>query len=297
MEVVRTLHATEYLKSDRDIEIHKSVVPKHYPLHCHDFIEIAYIADGRGRHIIEDEAFEIDRGDLFIFNENVRHELFAYAGYPLVVYNVIFKPVFIDFSFQECKDFVDMAYQYLIHTFYAAEERQSYIKMTGLKHENIELLMEEMMDEFICKQDGYLQVIKADLMKLLILVFRLYRSDAQQRQNSNVYKKLLIQNTLDYMKKNYAADLSCDKLAGRVYLSTSYFSKIFKEETNRTVIQVLQRLRISAACEKLQKTSLPINAIMLDVGYSDIKYFYQVFKGMKKMTPGEYRSRKLARIS
>lgn len=46
------------------------------------------------------------------------------------------------------------------------------------------------------------------------------------------------------------------------------------------------------ACELLRKTDMEINLIVDSVGYSDITYFYKVFRKMNGCTPLVYRQSK-----
>ena len=43
-------------------------------LHGHDFIEIAYVASGKGIHLVGEKSYEVTRGDLFVIDYNTLHE-------------------------------------------------------------------------------------------------------------------------------------------------------------------------------------------------------------------------------
>lgn len=56
------------------------------------------------------------------------------------------------------------------------------------------------------------------------------------------------------------------------------FMGVFKSVTGTTVISYLQALRIEKACHMLKQTDKTVIEIAEAVGYSDIKYFYSIFK-------------------
>ena len=77
----------------------------------------------------------------------------------------------------------------------------------------------------------------------------------------------------------------------RSYLSTSYFSRLFRDETGCSIIQMLQKYRMDAARELLENTVYTIEEVASRVGYFDLKHFYRIFHRHNGCTPGEYRSR------
>lgn len=286
-----TLLTKEFLEREDDIIVNKSYVDGCCTMHAHEFIEIAYIVSGKGIHSVCGKRDNVTKGDLFILNAHVSHEFTSLSEDPLLVYNYIFQPLVIDSSFRGCDNFVDIAFHYLLHTLTSEDAPKDFIKLTGIKPKEIDSVLEEMYLEYNRKEDGYKQVIKSDLIKLLILVFRLYKKDYQQEHNPSYLKKLIVQNAIDYLKEHYPENIKCNKLAERAYMSLSYFCKVFKEVTGMTVIQMLQDIRIDAACTLLESTGYTIMEVAETVGYSDLKYFYKIFYQKKSLTPGQYREK------
>src|SRR5690348_10314297 len=79
-------------------------------VHKHDFIEIAYVISGEGKHIVGEEQYETSRGDLFVINFDTPHGFFPREGRkdPPIVYNCIFKPEFLDISLFSSTHFEDI---------------------------------------------------------------------------------------------------------------------------------------------------------------------------------------------
>lgn len=286
------LSPQQYIHAGNEITLTREEVTEPTPVHAHDFIEIAYVAAGRGIHVVDAEQDQVSKGDLILLNANVTHQFIAAPEDRLVVYNCIFRPSAIDNAFTDCTDFVNVAYHYLFHSFQSEQDPQQYIKLIGIWPGAIEPVLETMYAEYQRQENGYKQIIRAELIKLLILVFRLYCKDMEQPQNKPIYQKLIVENALRYMKEHFQEELQCRQLAERAYLSTSYFSKIFKETTGITVIQALQDIRLNAAAQLLKETSLSVSEIAHKAGYSDLKYFYKLFRTAKGSTPGQYRKQR-----
>jgi YesN/AraC family two-component response regulator len=73
------------------------------------------------------------------------------------------------------------------------------------------------------------------------------------------------------------------------FISKNYFSKLFKEVTGTNVSDYIQYLRVDQACHLLKTTELKVTNIAFQVGFKDMKFFYEVFKKITGKTPGDYR--------
>jgi two-component system, response regulator YesN len=99
----------------------------------------------------------------------------------------------------------------------------------------------------------------------------------------------MMEEALDYIRNNFQTDLGVEQTAEQVGLSVSYFCLLFKQKTGLTFLDYLTNVRMEYACLFLQNTDLKTYEIAEKVGYTDQRYFSQVFKRKMKKTPSEYR--------
>ncbi len=92
-----------------------------------------------------------------------------------------------------------------------------------------------------------------------------------------------------YMKKMYRRNISLEDIASLVGISSFYFSRLLKQELNKTFVEVLTEIRISQALKLLRNRKKTIREIGEEVGYFNTTYFYKVFKKQTGMTVGEVR--------
>ncbi|OQY34068.1 MAG: hypothetical protein B6241_06185 [Spirochaetaceae bacterium 4572_59] len=97
---------------------------------------------------------------------------------------------------------------------------------------------------------------------------------------------------IQYINKNYAEKVSLDEVAGAVYLSPAYFSKIFKEEMKCNFNTYLNRNRIEKSKNLLLNSKFSLVEIAGMVGYEDQSYFTKVFKKIAGLSPGKYREKR-----
>lgn len=95
-----------------------------------------------------------------------------------------------------------------------------------------------------------------------------------------------------WIKEHYDQPAELGSLARMVYLTPSYLSKLFKQETGMTITDYLIEVRIKKAKLLLKHSSdMKIHEIGSEVGYPDPAYFNKLFKRMVGVTPNEYRRR------
>ena len=111
----------------------------------------------------------------------------------------------------------------------------------------------------------------------------------QQSKDSKVEKH--IKKIQDYIAQNYMNQFALEDICSSVDLSPTYVWQILKHKTHKSFIQYLNEYRIEKACELLgyHGDEAKIKDIASKVGFSSSKYFIQVFKELKGVTPGEYR--------
>ncbi|MDO4324930.1 MAG: helix-turn-helix domain-containing protein [bacterium] len=99
----------------------------------------------------------------------------------------------------------------------------------------------------------------------------------------------LIQKVVNYVDFHSSENLSLKVLAELFSVSPSYLSGLFKKEIKITLTDYINQKRIEHSLVLLNTTSLPIQNIAEQVGFSDVNYFTRTFKKFKGMSPREYR--------
>ncbi|WP_080872750.1 helix-turn-helix domain-containing protein [Oceanobacillus timonensis] len=99
-----------------------------------------------------------------------------------------------------------------------------------------------------------------------------------------------IQTALQFIQSSYKEQITLDEVAQSVYLSTSYFSRLFKDEIGVTFVDYLMTYRIDQSKSLLKMTTLPMEVIANQVGFTTGAYFSTAFRKKEGCTPSEYRS-------
>ena len=259
--------------------------------HAHDYIEIAYVVSGRGIHTIGEKDYHVTKGDLFLINYDIPHAFHSLPEHkdsPLIVSNCLFNPEFIDQSLIASRCFSDISSAFFIGSLFEEGIIENDIKILGQDNNDVGELYERMYQEYLNKSYGYIELLRAYLLELLIKIFRLLKQkdtgDLATRDNN------YFDNVIQFMKENYKAEIKLDDLAAVTFLSRNYFCAKFKECTGVTVLEYLQKLRIDEACKLLRQSDKKVSDVAEAVGYRDIKFFNKLFKKISGKSPREYRA-------
>jgi two-component system, response regulator YesN len=95
----------------------------------------------------------------------------------------------------------------------------------------------------------------------------------------------------EYVARHFAEkDLSVQRVAGGLSISTSYLSKLVKRYFDASFVEYLTSYRMEKACRMLATTDLLAYEVAEAVGFADPRYFSALFKRHTGRTPTEFRA-------
>ena len=94
-----------------------------------------------------------------------------------------------------------------------------------------------------------------------------------------------------YIKNNYHNKLTLQNLSEELFLTPEYCSKLLKSQLNKSFNEYISEIRIDKARELLRETNLSVENISDEIGYSNPKYFFKIFKKLTHYSPMEYRNK------
>ncbi|KQX48823.1 MULTISPECIES: AraC family transcriptional regulator [unclassified Paenibacillus] len=277
------LKEDHFFSSNLMLLVNRATETFNLPLHSHEFIELAYVAEGKGFHYIEDEIQRVHKGQLYVIPMGVTHVFRPTSTDalkdPLIVYNCIFTQQLIDRLISFVTDEPIIAY------------------MEGLKEETltfhsvfdsdavIDHIFLSLYREYSLTLSGTSTYLNTLLLQLIVTIYRL---------KNDVYDKMLSKRThflqvLNYIEQKYAEDITLSHLSDMFQWSERHFQRLFKQHTGQTFNRYLQNLRIQKSCEQLRGSQLAISRIAEAVGYKDINSFIARFKKIVGKTPSSYR--------
>lgn len=100
-----------------------------------------------------------------------------------------------------------------------------------------------------------------------------------------------IQKVQDHIERKFEDRITIEDLANFINVGRRTFERRFKDATNNTPIEYIQRVRIEAAKKFFEASRKNVTEVMYDVGYTDTKAFRDIFRKITGLTPIEYRNK------
>ena len=100
-----------------------------------------------------------------------------------------------------------------------------------------------------------------------------------------------VRRAIHFLEKNLEKKLSLLQISREAGYSPTYFTTLFRKETNYAPLSYFAHLKVLKACEFLDYTRMKIKEVSFQLGYSDPYYFTRDFKKKMGMSPRQYRNR------
>jgi len=113
---------------------------------------------------------------------------------------------------------------------------------------------------------------------------------SERRLDTSTSAEQSVVTVVDYLRAHAASHVSRSELADLVGLSESYLAALFRQATGMSILQYRTRQRMAVARELLDTTSLPIQTVAQEAGYTDPLYFSRQFRHIHGMSPETYRA-------
>lgn len=237
--------------------------------HGHDFIEIAYVAEGYGVHEADGKKIPTKKGDLFVLADwkSVHRFVPDAACGDFSLYNLVVPYGKFDLNLSRI---------------------QPGSVFTGKDVPRLGELFAVVREEYENKRFGYRTIVDSVALCILQLVLRCRKENA----DSGYAEKFggdYVEIAKDYVSRNFAFPLTVADVADACCVSPSYLQELFKKKSTLSVKQYLLNERLRQCCYRLLETDLCVEKVARACGFTDMKFFYAQFKKFYKTTPDRYR--------
>lgn len=236
---------------------------KNFQLHHHASYEMFIMMSGKTTVLVDDKLISLNERDIMLLRPDILHKN---AGEKIHDrYSIHFTREYLTEYFSDKLidsitgifknnklTVTDSAFNDIIKLIYKIEENQDYA----------------------CIHTAEIAAVLSDKNNLI-------SSDIRKVSKTS-------DSILEYIKKNYSVISGLDDIARDLYISKPYMCHIFKKETDITISDYLNSIRISNACELLKDGEKNITETATQCGYNSAAYFCRMFKKIMKVTPKEY---------
>lgn len=236
--------------------------------HSHPFYHMIYVSKGKLQLTAGDGQYELSAGGCVLIPKEMRHayinpgsQVAEYLEYKFTI-----PKESLDSKFSQSRPLISNS---SLVGMLCKQILQEYTELGGLADEAAEAYLQ-----------AILQAMTEDRRRKKKPMFRFV--------DAGEYSELA-QQVIRYLERNYDHSLSLDELARKLGNNKSYLCTAFKKNTQITINDCLNMIRIRRAAELVAYSDNDLAQIAAMCGFSSVSHFNRVFLKYVGTTPGQCR--------
>lgn len=101
----------------------------------------------------------------------------------------------------------------------------------------------------------------------------------------------------NFIIDNFRNKITLQEIAGVARMSANAFCKYYKKNTGKTFTEAIVAYRLNYAMQQLLGTHKTVTDICFECGFTDLAFFYKVFKASLGRSPAEYRKEYIRKLN
>ena len=246
-----------------------------HELHRHDFFFIIALQKGQGRHEIDFTTYNVFNNSVFFMRPGQVHQLQLKAdatGY-IIEFNTGFYHPEDKLSSQRLRK----------------ASNKNYCKPEINRFEKLHDILTYIFQEYTAREEGYQDVIKANLDIFFIEFIRQSPNPNGPSINVNPYTQERLEEFLELLEIHIATHKQVTQYTDLMNLSSYQLNEITKATIGKTASELINEHIVLEAKRYLLATPNQIKEIAGHLGYEDVSYFIRFFKKQTGHSPEAFR--------
>lgn len=250
--------------------------------HIHDEIELIFVFCGTTRFYFSGGAFvDVNGGEGIFVNRRIPHKTICMQNGT--------KSTLLQINIEKMLKMEHHHMNRYLSLIFSGNEKEFFVfDESSAAGEEIHACVNKIKSEQQNENKSFTTYIKGQLFLILGALYRYeILNDIEPKYDSEGISK--IYKALVFVDKNYALQITLEEISDVVNMNPSYFCRVFKKVTGKTLMEYINYVRIWKAENLLTSTEKSILDIAVETGFSSISYFNRVFKKIKGASPTVYR--------
>ncbi len=235
---------------------------KYFTMHIHEQCEIYFFLSGNVEYLVEGSKYPLDENSVMIMRPAEAHK-------PKIIGKERYERYVINFPISFAQNIDPQG------KLAKAFTERPLGKNNMFSYSEIDMkLVGKLFAEMCCDNNDYDKqlAIKTHLLMLLDMISRAFSA----KENAEHIPQSAAERILTYINAHLADELSVPMLAKRFYLSTSQFSRVFRQATGAAPWEYITKKRLTAAKEKIRSGHSAQSAAE-SCGFGDYSAFYRAY--------------------
>ena len=234
-------------------------------LHTHNQFEIYINLSGDVSFLVENNLYEINRGDIIISRPGEEHHCIYKSDAPHEMFWILF-------DCEQNKELLDFLHEgfWSNHISPADNLRQELIDICFLLNEK--------------------EPTEEEKIYYFFRIFAILKTSKKALSEQTDLLPYDLKNIIDYIESRICEEISIAEIASNFYISQSALERRFKKVLDMTPLEFIKRRKLTIAARLLQEGKSVLVA-GVSVGYNDNSHFIKLFKKYYGITPNLYKKR------
>ncbi len=252
----------------------------------HTSVEILFCEEGEADYKIDKEVYSVGKNDILIIGAMDFH-FRKITKVPFNRYGLTMLPAYMR-TIPAVNDYIDI---------YKTQDLEHSMLLKGLSDrefaEYVHILRHLREETRNPKKDSA-EIVAAYIHILTLMLKRKLSFKNGGNVHSPIHETMM--QVKNYIDINYKEDLSLERLGEMFYFQPGTISKYFKLECGTNIKKYINTVRISNAARILEKSSISIEAVAVEAGYTNVNTFLRQFNEMMEISPLQYRKKYMAHL-
>ncbi|MBQ2881834.1 MAG: helix-turn-helix transcriptional regulator [Clostridia bacterium] len=244
-------------------------------LHWHDYFELEIILEGHGKHHFNDSVYDLHPGNAYIVTPIDFHSVAFAEKTDSNVVHIQFD------SFTMRPEVTQLI---------TSSEEPITAEFDEVELKYISILCDKLISEYENMRPDSQMLIKTILEQICILTVRKSKP-ISHTGNPNMRDETILQ-VVNYLNNNFRTKITMKQIAEKFSLNPNYLGEKFQKTLGVSFNSYVNDLRLTYALHLLKNSSLSINHISKEVGFSSVSYFIKLFSEKYGSSPQKMRKNK-----
>ena len=270
--------------TDNEFAMKKHTINKPTYAHTHGYIEMLYVIDGNGHHVIDDIEYPLLNGGFYMIDLEHSHAL-------------IFENVALYYDLYFSKKFLETLCPFIedgesVYTHLLGDNYVPAVYFDEQQAQAVTNIITQMYNEYSSDKPHRKSFIGTHAS---LLFLELQRQVITQNKTATKHAPYVtLPRIIDYINQHFTEPLKLQDIASKYNYNSAYFGRLFKNTYKISFNDYLKKKRMEYAVDLLGSTTMSIDVIINKSGYGNRNHFYKCFHEKYHCTPNEYRADILA---
>ena len=247
-----------------------------HELHRHDYFFILALKKGNGIHEIDFTPYKVSDNSIFFLRPGQVHQLNLKLG--STGYLMEFNP---NFYYPN-----DTASALMLRK----ASNKNHCQLDIKRVEKLIQILNYIFQEYSDKQEGYQEVIKANLSIFFMEFIRNRGAINSVTNNNDLYQQERTDELLELFRTHISTHKQASQYAEMLNLSSYQLNAITKITLGKNCSELINDYIILESKRFLLATTNQVNQIAYHLGYEDVSYFIRFFKKHTGFSPEAFRN-------